>query len=94
MKEYRNKKGELHRLDGPAIEWANGDKAWYQDDKLHRLDGPAYEGTNGYKSWWQNDKRHRLDGPACEWASGDKYWYIEGVEYTEYEFKAKTKGYK
>ena len=25
--------GKLHREDGPAIEWANGDKEWYLNDE-------------------------------------------------------------
>jgi hypothetical protein len=25
--------GELHREDGPAIEWADGSKFWYLDDE-------------------------------------------------------------
>ena len=24
-----NEDGQLHREDGPAVEWANGDKSWY-----------------------------------------------------------------
>jgi hypothetical protein len=32
-----------HRLDGPAVEYDNGDKLYYVDDQLHRLDGPAVE---------------------------------------------------
>jgi len=27
-KRYFNSKGYYHRLDGPAIEWLNGDKKW------------------------------------------------------------------
>lgn len=26
--------GELHRLDGPAVEGANGNKQWWANDKL------------------------------------------------------------
>ena len=33
--------GELHREDGPAIEFSDGSKYWYKHDKPHRLDGPA-----------------------------------------------------
>ena len=44
--------GELHREDGPAIEWANGDQAWYINGKCHREDGPAFERANGTKEWW------------------------------------------
>ncbi len=25
--------GQLHRTDGPAIEWADGNKRWYLNDK-------------------------------------------------------------
>ena len=46
-----------HREDGPAIEYVNGDKSWWQHDKLHRLNGPAIEHVNGYKQWWIQDKR-------------------------------------
>ena len=31
-----NVKGKLHRLDGPACEWANGTKEWWVNGKLHR----------------------------------------------------------
>lgn len=30
---YYNANGELHRLDGPAIERANGDRFWYVNGK-------------------------------------------------------------
>jgi len=48
--------GKLHREDGPAIIWANGDKEWYINDKLHREDGPAIESANGDKKWFLNGK--------------------------------------
>ena len=79
----------LHREDGPAIEWADGDKFWYINGKFHREDGPAVEYTNGSKSWYINGKRHREDGPACEYANGGKFWYINGKELTEKEFNAR-----
>ena len=36
----------LHREDGPAVEWFDGRKSWYQNNKRHRLDGPAIEYTD------------------------------------------------
>jgi hypothetical protein len=78
-KYWRNEKGELHRLDGPAIEFVNGDKNWYVNGKLHRDDGPALENVNGYKAWYKKDKLHRLDGPAREFANGHKEWWINGI---------------
>jgi hypothetical protein len=68
----------IHRLDGPAIERADGTKYWYVDDKRHRIDGPAMEYADGYKAWFVDGKRHRLDGPAIEYTNGSKYWYADG----------------
>ena len=74
---WYNDKGQLHRLDGPAVEYANKDKEWWVDGKRHRLDGPAIEYADGDKEWWVEGKLHRLDGPAIEWANGAKWWYVE-----------------
>ena len=52
---YKNCKP--HRIDGPAVEYANRYRAWYQNGKLHRLDSPAAEWANGDKWWYQNGKR-------------------------------------
>ena len=46
---YFNDAGQIHREDGPAIEWFNGDKEYYINGKRHRIDGPAIEKINGYK---------------------------------------------
>ena len=56
-KVWRNKQGQLHRLDGPAIESADGTKEWYQKGQRHRLDGPAIEYADGTKEWWIEGKR-------------------------------------
>ena len=87
---YQN--GKLHRLDGPAIEYANGDyKVWYRNDNYHRLDGPAIEYANGDKYWCRNGKLHRDDGPAIEYANGIKRWYIDDNNLTEEEFNDRDK---
>lgn len=102
MKEYRvkvfenktiwyNLEGQRHREDGPAVEWASGDKAWCLNDQLHREDGPAIEYVNGDKEWFLNDELHREDGPAVEYSSGDKSWYLNGKHLTESEFNQRTK---
>ena len=64
-----------HRTDGPAVEWANGTKEWYQDDLRHRIDGAAIEYANGSKEWWQHGQRHRVDGPAITDTNGNQWWY-------------------
>ncbi len=81
-KKWYNKKGLLHRKDGPAIEYSNGTKSWFLNGKCHREDGPAIEWNDGTKSWYLNGLRHREDGPAIEWATGT-YWYLNDKEITE-----------
>ena len=59
--EWYNDVGQFHRLDGPAVVWSDGYKAWYINGKIHREDGPAIMYSNGEKSYWLNDKRYSQD---------------------------------
>jgi hypothetical protein len=93
-KRWRNSKGEMHRLDGPAWEWAGGTKCWYVEGKLHRLDGPAREWADGDKEWWRDGQIHRLDGPAFECSDGYKSWWVAGVEVTEKDYPESVLLYK
>lgn len=88
---YYNNAGELHRDDGPAVEWYDGTKNWYQNGQLHRTDGPAIERSNGTKEWFQNGQRHRIDGVAIDYANGCKRWFINYVEMTEDEYNQAIK---
>lgn len=85
---WRDEVGKLHRVDGPAIEHANGDKEWMVSGRLHRLDGPAREWINGEREWFVNGKLHRINGPAIEMANGDKQWWFHGKQYTETQFNS------
>lgn len=67
-----------HRTNGPACEFPEGTKGWYQNGKCHRLGGPAVIRPDGYKEWCINGQLHRIDGPACEWSSGRRKWFIHG----------------
>lgn len=69
----------LHKEDGPAVEYTDGDKFWYKHGLQHREDGPAAEFPNGDKEWYINDKLHREDGPAIDYISGLKIWYYHGM---------------
>ena len=88
---YYNSAGELHRDDGPAVEYEDGHVEWYQNGRLHRNHGPAAIWWNGTKEWYQNGQLHRIDGPAIEWASGRKDWYINGKRLTEHKFNQVVK---
>ncbi len=86
---YKN--GKVHREDGPAIEWKNGNKHWLLNDRLHRTDGPAIELLETelgctVKKWSINGKYHREDGPAVEFGNGYKEWWIDGEKISEDEF--------
>jgi len=81
---WYNEKNQLHRLNGPAIEWADGTKEWWVDDKCHRLDGPAVEWASGFKAWWVKGKQMTeeefnkyIRKPTCE----GKIVEVDGVKY-------------
>jgi hypothetical protein len=57
---WLNKK--IHRVDGPAVERADGRKEWWLNGKRHRVDGPADEDADGSKCWW---------------LFGEYYWFDE-----------------
>jgi len=80
-KIWKNKEGELHRLDGPAIEFFDGGKEWYQNGELHKLDGPAIIYPDGYMSWYIKNKCHREDGPAIIYHDNSKSWCLEDKPY-------------
>ena len=99
MKEYTVKvfdnktewyfEGKLHREDGHAVEWSDGDKHWYKNGKRHREDGPAIEYNNGYKAWYLKGKyltKEEFDKaikakakatPTCE----NKCVEVDGIKY-------------
>lgn len=51
---WLNSNGDLHRVDGPAIQWPNGTKEWFLNGLPHRLCGPAIEYPDGQKDWFIN----------------------------------------
>jgi len=79
-KHWYNKRGQLHRLDGPAIIFTDGAESWYKNGKRHRIGGPSGSWPNGGQCWYQNDKLHRLDGPAFIDEYGTEEWWINGKE--------------
>ena len=48
---YQN--GQRHRVDGPAVESADGYKSWFLNGQRHREDGPAVEWASS-KAWYLN----------------------------------------
>ena len=78
-KYWRNERRYLHREDGPAVIWPNGNKEWWLNGNRHREDGPAVECADGGKEWWLNGVQHRNDGPAVMSSDGkDCRWFING----------------
>lgn len=52
---YWYKEGKYHQVNGPAVEYANGDKYWYKEGKFHRLDGPAI----GCSTWYIDGVKYK-----------------------------------
>lgn len=71
---------ELHREDGPAIEYKNGEKHWFLNGEHHRENSPAVEMVDGHQEWFIDGKHHRIGGPAIEYPNGETSWYYKGTE--------------
>lgn len=74
------KNGQIHRKDGPSIEYPDGSVMWYRRDVVHRDDGPALVYTNGFRAWYQGGLLHRWDGPAVTRLDGGEEWYYNGIK--------------
>lgn len=91
-KIYKDRNGEYHREDGPAIEFVSPEysyQEWFYHGKLHRIGGPAIydvidpmdesDGFEIYEEWWVNGKAHRVDGPAIlSTLDGTFGWWVNG----------------
>lgn len=54
---YYNALGQIHRVHGPAVEYANGRRDWCQKGLRHRVDGPAIEWADAYRAWYIDGKK-------------------------------------
>ena len=54
---WKNEKGELHRVGGPAVILADVTKKYHINGKLHRVGGPAVIYSDGCKAYWVAGKR-------------------------------------
>jgi len=77
-RSWHDSENKLHRLDGPAVENADGSRAWMIHGQTHRLDGPAIENADGTCAWMVSGKYHRVGGPAIEKADGTCEWWENG----------------
>ncbi len=81
------KHGELHRNDGPARIWADGDVDWFKHGKPYRTDGgpSGVRYLDGHIRLHPNTMRNDIDHPsfmstcgAIEWERHDKTHRIGG----------------
>lgn len=55
--EHRDEQGRLHNVDGPAVIYADGTKAYLIHGQRHRTTGPAVEWSNGEVEYWLNGQQ-------------------------------------
>lgn len=88
--KWGTKKRLIHRDDGPAIIYPNGDEYHFKMGKCHRVGGPAVKYADGSYAYLQNGEYHREDGPAVTWPNGQGDYYIRGAFLTEEQFLKRT----
>jgi hypothetical protein len=65
VQRWRLSNHQLHRTDGPALIYPDGETRYYVAGKLSRTDGPALIKNAGqHQEWWYQGRQHRLSGPA------------------------------
>lgn len=89
--QWFDERGELHRHNGPALIYANGEQQWYKHGLMHRDGAPAIVAPFGYERWYVNGKKHREDGPAVTDTDGSKMWFINGEQMSEEAFNNRNK---
>ncbi len=85
--KWFNKEGQVHRIGGPAVEYADGDKFWFQNDKRHKLDGPAIELVKGYKEYWIEGKKYTEEEFLKKTSPIKEYTVSQICELLGYEVK-------
>ena len=55
--EIRDRNGQLHRDNGPAVIYPDGTQLWYRNGKRHRDDGPSAVYPDGTQYWHRNGFR-------------------------------------
>lgn len=66
----------IHRMDGPAVEWADGTIEYWEEGEYHRVGDPAIIESNGTQEYYCRGILHRADGPAIIRANGTlEYWF-------------------
>jgi hypothetical protein len=59
-RHWKDKKGDLHRLNGPAVIFNDGDTLWYRHGQMHRDDGPARIWVKyGIEEWYKDGKPYK-----------------------------------
>jgi hypothetical protein len=53
------KESKLHRIDGPAVIWPDGNQYYYFNGEKHRFEGPAVIHDDGTKEWYINGVKYR-----------------------------------
>lgn len=75
-------RGNLHRLNGPALVKPDGRQEWWFHGRRHRLDGgPAVIEKDGTQKWFFYGFLHREDGPAMITSKGSKHWFQGGYPF-------------
>ena len=67
-----NPEEPLHKVDGPAVIYPDGSKAYCQNGLLHRVGGPALEYSDGTKAWYLDEIEYSIKD-YCQKLYGDDW---------------------
>lgn len=75
----------LHRTDGPAVIFPDGDHAYYVEGVLHSIKGkrPAITYEDGTQEYYHHGRLHRLGGPAVVGGIDPAQYWFHGTRVFE-----------
>jgi hypothetical protein len=74
----------IHRDDGPAIEYLDGNKEYYKYGNRHSYNDVPSLDLGDMKLWYHNGKLHRdNDKPAVEHENDSREWYFNNMRHRD-----------
>lgn len=71
--EFWYKNNLIHKDNGPAIIWPEGNEQWHKNGKRRRTNGPVMIYPNGKEEWRKSKRKRRTDAPAEIWPNGCEF---------------------
>lgn len=89
---YYYQNGVPHRVGGPAVVYANGQREWWCRGQRHRVGGPAVIFPDGTQEWWVEGVQQMAPPPTT--TQEHVYYIAQQLIPLGYTLQLTNQGYK